>query len=60
MCSLRRDVICLVISGVALAASFVGILPCRFDPVWIAVALCGVPIVTDAAVALVTEFRHKG
>lgn len=59
MCSLRRDAICLVISGLALAASFAGIKPYGFDPVWVTIVLCGIPIVIGAAIALVTEFDIK-
>lgn len=54
-----KDIAFLIISTVSLVASFFfpGILP--FDPVWIAILLCGVPIVLGAIVGLVTAFDIK-
>lgn len=55
----RKDVAFLVISAVALAASFAsgGSLP--VDPAWVAIVLCGVPILVGAVVGLVTELDIK-
>jgi len=55
----RRDLVFLVVSAASIALSFVapGVLP--FDWAWIAIVLCGVPIVLEAIVALVTEFDIK-
>lgn len=55
----RKDVAFLVTSGVSLAASAwaAGRLP--VDPAWVAILLCGVPIVCEAAVALVTRHDIK-
>ena len=55
----RKDVAFLVISAAALVASFMagGTLP--VDPAWVAIVLCGVPIVIGAIVGLVTEFDIK-
>lgn len=50
----------LLISGAALAASFIvptHLLP--FDLSWVAIVLCGFPIVKDAAIALFTRFDVK-
>mgnify|MGYP001156342599 FL=1 len=48
-----RDVVLLVRGGCGLLLSFLGIVPLvlgvALDPAWIAVALCGVPILKDAA-----------
>ncbi len=55
----RKDVAFLVISAVALAASFAsgGSLP--VDPAWVAIVLCGAPILVGAVVGLVTELDIK-
>ena len=58
-----RDVVLLVLGGCGLLLSFLGIVPLvlgvALDPAWIAVALCGVPILKDAAEGLVTRFDIK-
>ena len=55
----RKDVALLAISAVALVASFAsgGALP--VDPAWVAIILCGIPIVCGAVIGLVTEFDIK-
>ena len=55
----RKDVAFLVISAFALAASFAsgGSLP--VDPAWVAIVLCGAPILVGAVVGLVTELDIK-
>ena len=56
----RRTIICLIISGLSLAASFLPeIVPMPFDPAWVAVLLCGVPILKEAAEGLLTRFDIK-
>lgn len=55
----KRGILFLVISGIAVVASFFFAKSLPFDPAWIAILLCGVPIVKGAAVALVTEFDVK-
>lgn len=54
----RRDIIFLVISGAALLASIFH-LPLPFDPAWIAIILCGLPIILEAVIGLVTAFDIK-
>ncbi len=49
----------LVLSGIALVASFLDFSPFSFDLAWISIILCGIPIVKGASVALVTEFDIK-
>ena len=49
----------LVLSGVALLASIFRLLPLPFDPAWIAIILCGIPIILEAIIGLVTEFDIK-
>lgn len=54
----KKDIVLIVVSAIALLASFcMPDLP--VDPAWIAVLLCGVPIVIEAFIALVTEFDIK-
>ena len=55
----KRDVAFLIVSAVALVLSlaFPGTFP--IDPAWIAIALCGLPIILEAVIGLVTAFDIK-
>lgn len=55
----RKDVVCLVLSGLALLVSLLDRLPLPFDAAWIAIVLCGVPIILEAVHGLVTAFDIK-
>ena len=57
--SFKKDITFLVISAFALVASFAwdGQLP--VDPAWVAVVLCGLPILCGAIIGLVTRFDIK-
>lgn len=55
----KRDVIFLVISGFALLSSIAGFSPFPFDMAWIAIVLCGIPIILEAFIGLVTAFDIK-
>ena len=56
----KKDVTCLVLSGVALLVSIFDLLPqLPFDAAWAAVILCGVPIILEAVIGLVTAFDIK-
>ena len=55
----KRGILFLVISGIAVVVSFFLAKHLKIDPAWIAVVLCGIPIVKGAVVALVTEFDVK-
>ncbi len=55
----RRDVICLVLGGASLLLSILGWKPLPFDFAWVAILLCGIPIVLEAIVGLVTAFDIK-
>ena len=55
----KRDIVFLVISGVALLASMFHLLSLPFDPAWVAIILCGIPIIMEAFIGLVTEFDIK-
>ncbi|WP_245588340.1 heavy metal translocating P-type ATPase [Desulfocurvus vexinensis] len=55
----RLDFLLLTLSGLALGASFLAGAMLPVDPAWIAVVLCGAPIVKGAAEGLITEFDIK-
>ena len=55
----KREVICLVIGGLSLLISLFDLVPLPFDAAWAAIILCGVPIVLEAVVGLVTAFDIK-
>lgn len=56
---IKKDIVLLVISGIALIISLLDILPGRFNAAWIAIILCGVPIILEAVIGLVTAFDIK-
>ena len=55
----KKDIACLVLSGAALICSIFHILPLPFDAAWLAIILCGLPIILEAIIGLVTEFDIK-
>lgn len=55
----KRDITFLVISGLALVMSIFDFMPLPFDAAWIAIILCGVPIILEAIIGLVTAFDIK-
>ncbi len=55
----RKDVAFLVTSAFFLAISFVAGDSLAVDPAWVSIVLCGVPIVVEAFIAIVTEFDVK-
>ena len=55
----KKDVTLLVLSGAALIASMLGWSPFPFDMAWAAIILCGVPILTEALIGLLTTFDIK-
>ncbi len=55
----KKDVTQLAIGGIALVCSLLKWQPLPFDLAWIAVVLCGVPIVLGAIIGLVTAFDIK-
>lgn len=54
----KKDIALLVISGVSLILSLTGV-PLPFDAAWVAIVLCGVPIIAEAVIGLVTAFDIK-
>ena len=55
----RKDITLLILSAAALAASIFRLLPLPFDPAWVAIILCGIPIILEAVIGLVTAFDIK-
>lgn len=55
----QKDISFLIISGAALIVSLFDLVPLPFDAAWIAVILCGLPIVLEAVIGLVTNFDIK-
>lgn len=55
----KKDITFLVISAVSLIISIFDLLPLPFDAAWIAIILCGVPIIAEAVIGLVTKFDIK-
>ena len=55
----KKDIVLLVISSIALGLSFLEISLLPVDAAWIAIILCGLPIVLEAVVGLVTCFDIK-
>ncbi len=56
---IKKDVILLVISGAAVLCSLLHIQPLPFDMAWFAIVLCGIPIILEAVIGLVTAFDIK-
>ncbi len=56
---IKKDVALLAVSGVALVMSLMGIDPFPFSIAWIAIILCGFPILLEALIGLVTAFDIK-
>lgn len=56
---IKKDITLLVISGIAVLCSLIKFQPFSFDMAWIAIILCGIPIILEAVIGLVTEFDIK-
>lgn len=55
----KKDITLLVISGIALIVSIFDFVPLPFDASWAAIILCGIPIILEAIIGLVTAFDIK-
>ena len=56
----KKDVVCLVLAGISLLLSILDLVPALpFDPAWVAIILCGIPILLEAVIGLVTAFDIK-
>lgn len=56
---IKKDIVLLAVSGVAVVCSLAGFRPLSFDLAWVAIVLCGVPIILEAVIGLVTAFDIK-
>lgn len=54
-----KDITCLALGGISLVISIFDLLPLPFDAAWIAIILCGLPIIMEAVIGLVTAFDIK-
>ena len=55
----KRDIIFLIISGAALIISIFNLITLPFDAAWIAILFCGIPIIMEAIIGLITAFDIK-
>ena len=55
----KKDITLLLISGIALIVSIFDLVPLPFDASWAAIILCGIPIILEAVIGLVTAFDIK-
>ena len=56
---IKKDIILLVISGIAIVCSLLKFRPFPFDMAWFAIVLCSLPILLEAFIGLVTAFDIK-
>lgn len=55
----KKDIAFLAVSGAALMVSIFDLIPLPFDAAWIAILLCGIPIILEAIIGLITAFDIK-
>ncbi len=55
----KKDITLLVISSIALIVSIFDLVPLPFDASWATIILCGIPIILEAVIGLVTAFDIK-
>ena len=55
----KREIAFLIVSAVALIVSIFDLVPLPFDAAWVAIVLCGIPILLEAIIGLVTTFDIK-
>ena len=55
----KKEIALLALSGAALLLSIAGVRPADIDPAWAAIVLCGIPILLEAFIGLVTAFDIK-
>ena len=56
---IRKDILLLVIAGISILLSLADYSPVPFDMAWVAIVLCGIPIVLEALIGLITAFDIK-
>lgn len=55
----KKGIYLLAVSAIALTASIFNLIKTPFDIVWVAIILCGIPIIIEAFIGLVTKFDIK-
>lgn len=55
----KKDILFLILSGASLICSILEVRPFPFDLAWAAIVLCGIPIILEAAIGLITAFDIK-
>ena len=55
----KKDIVLLVLSGISLLLSLADFDLFPFDVAWISIVLCGIPIILEAIIGLVTAFDIK-
>ena len=55
----KKDIAFLILGGLSLIVSIFDLIPLPFDAAWVAIILCGVPIIIEAAIGLITAFDIK-
>lgn len=59
----RKDVVLLALGGISLGLSLLNsklqFIPLPFDIAWVAIILCGIPIILEAVIGLITRFDIK-
>ena len=56
---IKKEIVFLILSGIALIISMFDLLPLPFDAAWITIILCGIPIILEAIIGLITAFDIK-
>lgn len=55
----KKEIVLLVLSSAAVICSLAGVQPFPFDIAWVAIVLCGIPILLEAVIGLVARFDIK-
>ena len=55
----KKDIVFLIISGLSLFLSLTGLIKLPVNLAWVAIILCGLPIIMEAIIGLTTEFDIK-
>ena len=56
---MKKDIVSLIIGGIALIISIFDLVPLPFDAAWIAIILCGIPIIMEATIGMIIAFDIK-
>ena len=55
----KKDITLLILSAIALLISIFDLSPFPFDMAWVAIVLCGIPIILEAMIGLITALDIK-